>query len=334
MKKHLTVILILVCLSSAKAQFPTITFDQVVALKQKTIIVIVEEEDPDIVLKLSKKNPEKLQTYRDNIFGKNMALRFAIENYWNFTSGMEYKTYEEAFKLYSKDSKQYAFIHFGVHTEQEMVRTGHSFNGQPAGWSRTGSGTSVYNPSTRRSETSNVISILQIYVPGKEVIRVSLPNMYPSKGDAVYGIQQMQYILRYVEADKDAKAYKVLYSEPEKLAPMLKGKTLLIDKDDLDPKLDEQEIKKAYPFPLKVASYEEIETAIINKEPNYAFVQIVPMDMGKGNVNIFFISGMEDGKVYVAEFPKVAFGGINGIDIKTNQRIKKKHLERFADSVE
>lgn len=120
-----------------------------------------------------------------------------------------------------------------------------------------------------------------------------------------------------------------------KNGPELKNKTLLLDKMDLGKGITEEVIKKSYPYPFKIVSLEEIEKVIINKEPGFAYVQIVASPGGKGNIFIHYLTNAEDGKILGLEYPKVGFGikGVNGV-ITYSERIKEKQLEKYTKMAE
>jgi hypothetical protein len=157
---------------------------------------------------------------------------------------------------------------------------------------------------------------------------VNLPNLYVSEADAVYGIMQLQYIFRRLYDSEKDKAGDII---KECHGDILKKKTLLINKDDLDKKLKEKEIAQVYPYKFKIVSIEEYDKAIVGLDTTFVIIQIVSAQAGKGNVNIHFLSEPSSGCIVGYVAPKMAFG-IKGTSLITyNQKIKEKQLKDYAE---
>ncbi|MGK7390147.1 MAG: hypothetical protein ACNS60_07340 [Candidatus Cyclobacteriaceae bacterium M2_1C_046] len=71
---------------------------------------------------------------------------------------------------------------------------------------------------------------------------------------------------------------------PLKNAGKLEKRTLLIDKEFLHEKMTSEKIGKLYPYSFKIVDSKEIETAIMDKNASYAFVELVPAG---SSTNIF-----------------------------------------------
>ena len=294
-------------------------------LKKQVLLVALEEENPKIVKKLSKKK-EELEFYKNQIEGNNTALKNAVENYWKYSSSVEFKPYSEALKMRDENKEKYALMSYFKYVEYDQ------YNSTGAGWNRNGGGFS-YNPGTHYSEAVNTITQITLTLSDTK-LTACLPTLYVSKADAVYGVQQLQYVVSTLQKDENATLKTVYSKDIPKNGFELKNKTLLFDKEDLDKGLTESTIKKIYPYPFKIVSMQEIEKAILNKEPGIAYVMITASPGAKGNIFIHYITDAEGGKILGMEYPKVGFGitGLNGV-ITYNQRIKEKQLEKYADIV-
>jgi hypothetical protein len=143
----------------------------------------------------------------------------------------------------------------------------------------------------------------------------------------------MQYILnRLNESEDDKLDFRDIVKECN--SKILKGKTLLLDKNDVDSDLNWSEIKAIYKYNFKIVTSAEIEKAIINLDPNYAIIQIVSLQVGKGNVNAHIIHETQTGRILGYVVPTVAFG-IQGTSLITyNSKIKKKQLKEYLESAE
>ncbi|MFA5419146.1 MAG: hypothetical protein WC341_11875 [Bacteroidales bacterium] len=332
MKKIYLLMILAFVFKGAVAQFSMTSQSEANQIKNATLIVAFEEPNAKTVAKLEKKDKKKLKHYLSQIEGRNFALSNAVENYWNFTANMEYMTESEAFQLMKSNKDKYVILKFGKFLDYERVKTGLGANGKPAGWTQDNSGILTYNTSTHRSELANTITTIEIGDP-KSLIKVYLPNLYPSAADAVYGIQELQYILNYLIADPDHKIPKIMRHIRDN-AGALKDLTLLVDKDMVDEKLSLTEIEEIYPYPFKLVDYEEIEKAILEKDPRYAYVTIVQTPGGKGNVSTQTIMTAATGELLCFNTPKVAVT-IKGTSIVTyNKRISKKQFAIYANDVE
>lgn len=303
----------------------------VLKLKTQILLVGLEEENPK-TLKTLFKSKDDLQDYKDQIQGNNNALKFAIENYWKYSSSIEYKPLTEATKMAKENPEKYVLLSFFKYTDYERLQTGHGMNGQRAGWSGTGANMK-YNPSTHYSHATNHIMIISMKM-SETKLTIFLPSLYVSNADAVYGITQLQYMVRLFEQNPTESLRSVFKKVILKNGPKLKNKTLLLNKEDLDKELTEKAIKLLYPYPFKIVSSEEIDKAILNKTPGLAYVQIVTAPGGKGNIFIHYLTNAEDGEILGIEYPKFAIGlkGVNGV-FTYNEKIKAKQLEKYTEIV-
>lgn len=306
------------------------TFAQIVSNKEakefktRNLIVGLEEMNPK---KIKKLKPKELEYYKSQIEGNNYALKTAVEKYWKFNSTVEFMPLSEAKKLLKNKANEYALLSFLKYTDYEHYTTG-------AGWSTVPNkyNTSTqwapalqYNSGTRHTTAANEIMSINIDMPST-IFSVSLPNLYVSLPDAVYGIKQMEYVFNRL-TENDKLSYRDILKECN--GNTLKNKTLLLCKDDLDKKLDEQEIKNIYPYKYKIVPIEEIDKAIIDQDNECVIVQIVSVKGGKGNVNIHYLSDTSTGRIVGYVVPTIALGLKRTKLITYNEKIKEKHLKDY-----
>ena len=329
MKKIIILFAMALMLNNLNAQFSLTSPKDAQKIKDATLVVAMEEEDAKTVKKLQKKDRRKLKHYKDQIKGRNKALKDAIEISWTFSENIKYLPMSEAEDLVKSNKDKYVLLKFGEYIDYERYKTGLGRNGQPAGWSADRNGNMTYNVSTRYSVLANVITTLEIGDP-KSMIKVYLPTVYPSISDAVFGLEQMQYILNYLISSPDHKITKI-HKQIKENSLELKDLTLLVDKMEVKKGLTEEEIKEVYHYKFEIVDAEVIDNAILNKDPKYAYVSVVDVPGGKGNVSSHVIMGTGTGVLYRYLMPKVAFG-IKGTSIITyNQRVKKNHFEKYID---
>ena len=184
-----------------------------------------------------------------------------------------------------------------------------------------------YNYGTRYTTAANEIMMVIIEMPSI-ISSINLPNLYVSEADAVYGIKQMNYVLEKLCESEKSKFSNIM---KECNGEILKNKTLLLSKDDLDKNLTDEVIRNTYPHKYKIASIEEIDKAIIEQSDEFVIIQIVSVQGGKGNVNVHFLYETNSGKTVGIVAPSVAFG-IKGTNlIKYNERIKKNQLKDYSE---
>lgn len=283
--------------------------EDIAFVKNRPLVVALESEDPAI-LKNFKKYPKDLQKYKDEIATKNQELREAITEFWTFTERLpQFLNMEEALTLrkagkaivlranghgfdYYRRNAQY-IRSYGSNLDEMQAR-------RIANLPPINKGINALNPGMYRK--SNEASYLELLVSQKErgLVTVYLPADTTSKIDFVYGIQQMQYVLNYLQEGKDIRKFKAQLHQNHK---ELKDKILLIAREDLDQKITEADIKKIYPYPFEICDREKIEQAILSKSPNYAYVQLVISFRNRENLINHYISGTEDGKLYAAYMP-------------------------------
>jgi len=101
---------------------------------------------------------------------------------------------------------------------------------------------------------------------------ILLPRKCPSYFDFIYAIQRTQYELStLIESGKPR--LSAVYSHFPGI--QLKNKTLLIDQNDIDETVTNEDLKKVYPFPIKIVSLTEIKNAIYSKDTTVAVFSLV-----------------------------------------------------------
>ena len=316
----------------ANAQFLKTSKDDAFKIKNSKLIVALDVEDEKLVKKLGKRDKEELFRYRMQIRGRNEAIQNAVEKYWNFSNDVVFLPLYEAFELLESDMEGHVLLQYGEYVDFEQFSTGFSANGKPTGWYRGSGNAIVYNPATKYTFFSYLISSFEISSE-KSLAKVYLPSLYPSKPDAVFGIQHLEYILNYL-VEKPQNEMRYFDKQISQNAPELKEMTLLIDEKELDSKLKATSIKEYYPYPYKVVSQAFINKAILQEEEQYAYIQIVQTPSGKQSESTHAIVGAKDGKIYYYLTPNISVNIKSSNVLNQNVRIKAKHFEKYAKEIE
>jgi len=129
----------------------------------------------------------------------------------------------------------------------------------------------------------------------------------------------LQYLLSVIAA-KEGNTINAVIGQIKKNTPSLKDKTLLVLSQDLDKGVTEEEIKKKYPFDLKVVSEEEIEKAFISNDPKTAVFQLIAVEFGGGTIFAKVVTDTYEGKIYYSEYistgPTLNGSHLGGTDIQ------------------
>ncbi|HWZ23413.1 MAG TPA: hypothetical protein VNW06_12200, partial [Cytophagaceae bacterium] len=135
------------------------------------------------------------------------------------------------------------------------------------------------------------ITTLDIELP-KRVFRVYLPKMSPSTGDFIYALRQIDYVLSSILKSEENSA-NTLYKNIASISEELKNKTLLIDIKETN--CTEEAIKKVYPYPFRIVSYDAIENVLKTKDDHYAIIQAPRFDTQSST---YYIVNAGDGTIY------------------------------------
>ena len=134
-----------------------------------------------------------------------------------------------------------------------------------------------------------------------------------------------------VLAEKKGNTTNDFISQIKNNTPLLKDKTLLVSIDDLDEGVTEEDIKKKYPFDLKVVSEDEIQDAFIDKNPKTAVMHLIPTEVGDGTIFAKVVVDTYEAKTYYFDY--VSTGPtINNIHLggKNNFKLKPKNFAELG----
>jgi hypothetical protein len=117
--------LVMLCsISSAFAQYVRLVkASEVAEVKKRPVVILLEEENPKLVNKLSKK-PEELAFYRSEIKRMNDLLPALANKLWSFTATPTTKLRSEIEKLKSDKNKEFAIISLDRTKVTDYVKDG------------------------------------------------------------------------------------------------------------------------------------------------------------------------------------------------------------------
>lgn len=296
MKKSIVIGFMLLLTTIAGAQ--VINSKEAKELKSRKIVVGLKE--------YPKKADADEKAMVDSV---NSSLKYAMENYWEFSTVVDYLPLSEAKELVKSNKKTHCYITIDVGTSTSF---------------KQGSGSYQYKYVSRGEK-------LSIYIP-KMAATVYLPQYVSSmtKATGVYGVMQLQKMLDLLVKEELKSTMQFAGYIKDNGAKII-NKTLLIPQEYISPKLSEDDIKLVYPYDLDICDLDKIEKVILDRDSKYAVAFFVPIPVGGKEVRRIFISNAEDGDIYgVADGNKISvdlgmFGTVGGSDKKylINEKVLK-----------
>ena len=303
-KNQLLLVLLFITLNSMHAQFGYGKLEDIQKIKKIPLLVVLESKS------------EGVDEY-------NVALKKSFEKNWNFSNEIKVISNEEFKKYNSKTNKgKYAFF-------KKIVHKGDN-------------GFSVIKSKGLITTHDFTISIIGNKKP---VYSMMYPTSIPNEADFKFIIQQIQYYLKgRLDLKSGKKSKKEMLNELSSSAGKIKSKTLLLDKDDLTPKLL-KEIDKIYAYTYKITNKEEIDLAILNDDASIAYIKVVPVAQMTGSngpikvsklLHVQYVIDAENGKVLAYVRPKsFGLGGAVGTSMYNSKKmLTKKDLAKIVNAIQ
>lgn len=309
MKKNVYLILILLTsLSNLFAQLPSVNKAKAIKMKERILIVAFEEEDPAVIKKQALAGAD-LKRYKDQIEGRNFALKTAFESFWKFNSSIQYMPYSKALGLSTKEKNKYVIARYSepVDPKFEIKKTK---NGVQIGWLKENNAF-TYNSLTRQTHAVNKPLKLSFEMP-KEAMFMYLPNFFPAKSDLVYAVKTIQFICNFMLESEKNNVGMLKNKKLDVKNIELKEMTLYVDKGDCNPPMTEIQVKKLYPYELKTVFFNNIEEAWMGNDAKIAIMVPFIYEKGKDKdvekVRANAIVNSATGKIYCVDCLKFKFG--------------------------
>lgn len=332
-------------------------------LKQKPLIVVLLEENENYIKYLIKQKDSLIAVqYKNRIAEYNKNIQELLPKYFSFYKSVQYKTMNEVFSIPIEERRNVTFLAYNTsgtlsdRNSWSIIKATMSekdfqekYN-MPKSDSRSSEITwqivqyefyahtdaqyfkNYYKSFLLENDKFNYAQ-LELYSydksKNKSIISYSkyLPNVCTTKGDLAFFFLDMQCIFN--ETLNDKKRDKSYYKENGQL---LKEKTLIILKDNLNEKLTEEEIKKEYPFDFKIVNREEYDNTIMERNDKQCYVIILPLakipisSTGLAAINWYHeIIDANTNKILGMMMPSVILiPGADGSD-----KIHKKHFKKY-----
>lgn len=240
------------------------------AIKSRTLLVVLEETNQELLNKLDQ--PEK-DFYTSEIEKYNKAIQELAPKYWKF-SKVEFKPRAEVNKLVKSKSPAFAYLQFSKITSNMTNMSGIKMMMDL----RDGSDPTIGGA---YSESALEVRLTENNPLSPPVYGVYMPSPFPTQGEIVYGLKQLQLQLKYKSEGLKDGAINAMMKENAK---EMTKKTLLLDKARLGVK--EEEVKKYYPYPYELVTKERIDEAFLKEESDKVAFVFIPRSGDSYNPNI------------------------------------------------
>ncbi len=283
---HLSLLLFLLASYSAQAQ--TLLWDKkadnVIEQSKRLIVVLIDSTDLPNDKKF-KKNPDLIRAYGKHVVQFNQMIQAPIREHWRLTEQIDFMTVQEfaAFKnkASTKDEKEtlvmvfnivnYQFLDASIHLSKEDITTFTVEKGRPDYDSKQ----SVWLFALKNVRPYQGNQILPY--PSFFSCRAAYENnrWYLTTADLSFAVENIQDMLALYAKGERNLAYMAF--DPANRGKLAE-KTLVIPADFLVQAKDgkttitEAEIKKSYPWPWRVATLAEIDSAILHKDAGLAIL--------------------------------------------------------------
>ena len=265
--KKLSLILsisLFVC-QSLKAQFPTseeLLLKDGENIKKNILVVILLSEDEKYLKNLTKKKPEEVNTYKNQIQNYNTNIQLLAPQMIHISKGIQFKSLTEIAQMTYEDRANCTFMLLGYCSPafndwSEMPRIDfHCKAGPKKGIESFYDIESLFDTKLKYYLRWEFYNVNEKGKSSQLVFYKNLPNIFVSKSDIAYGLNQTQLKFECVFSKKNN----------EFNSQILKEKTLLINKDNLDEKTTEAGIKANYQYKFEIVTQEEFDKAILDRK--------------------------------------------------------------------
>ncbi|HTB31159.1 MAG TPA: hypothetical protein VK808_03985 [Bacteroidia bacterium] len=240
-------------LNFANAQFEMPRYLDVTDIKNRQPIVVVNPPNSAIVNRFShKKNADVLQQYNELVDDYNSDMKTLVKKFWTFnTQEILVKTRAEINDM-MKDKTERA-KYFLIYCYSIDTHPNHDFD-----WQIDNGGKRLVGG----------LSHFAIGFPGvAPFYDYDFTEVLPTSTKLAYFISTANYKFNYVFNHKERSDKKAMMDDNMHL---LGNKTLLLLKDDVNPKAAE-DIGSWYPCKYKVVDEDEMESKVMAGDTNYAY---------------------------------------------------------------
>ena len=260
MNKNLILILLTTFFAfSSNAQLFQAQTKDALRLKNRSLIVLINDENPAI-LKRYRKKPERQEQIKAMIAKSNKAFYDAFTNYWNASKDLIFLQEKDLSTLPTGDYALFRFIPDEDAYGMDLSQSPFELKNELMKFRKYG------KMEFYLMEDKNKDPFLTFFTP----------TIYPFEEDVISSVAQINNFLlqKYNDPSFSMKDYEKLV---EDWNIKIKDKTLLVDTATIEKiQGNYNYIKEEYPFPYELTSGEKIAEKIKTKDSNYVYVVVFP----------------------------------------------------------
>ncbi len=253
-------------------------------IQKRDLIVIIGKMDDKVMKKIEKKgNSDLTSTYQTLIDNFNQNMKYAVENFWKFTTGqIIYKTVEEYQELMNDkaNASKYAVMC--------CTSGGYEIGLGQFDWQIDDKGNSMTGSVVSFSVTLPDLKGGNLYD-----YKVTLGELVPGKASLICAMEREKTwytaLLKNHLMKPNSESDEMIKNNQHNLV----SKTLLIRDKDLGEDVKPAQIKASYPLLFKIVSEDDMNKSIMAKDSNYAYVGLVLG--GTGSEVHFYVVDCADG---------------------------------------
>jgi len=285
--------LIITFIKTTQAQYINTTHFAASKIQQSILLVGLEEQDKAIINSFEG-DQQDIESYKESIEGKNLALKNVIDSFWHFTHEVKFLPLKKAKELMKQEKEKYTLLQYGeIYGNETLHERSNISEHKPKmrGWIKKGE-SFEYNYYCRQYLENVRVSSIELHAPRK-IFEVYLPVVHPSEADLMNAINHIQHSLAYLVTSPEntiSKYQRESYTRADELQKL----TLLIDQDQLRSN-NVTELQKAYPYPVKVLTHKEIEKILKLKDSAYAVITISRFNPDQ---SVYMVTNAATGNLY------------------------------------
>ena len=218
------------------------------ALQSQPLVVMLQDENPQELKRMADK-PAELAQYKASVAMHNNQAQQLIRQFWTVSSNIEFKSESELPAL-QKDKQHATLVLY-----RKQLRLGYSD-------SRVGT---FLETEWRLDLAGGRREVYSFDAP--------LPPTTVTAADIISALRNLQFQIRDEQVRMTKTEQPKAKVQLRDYSQRLRTKTLLIDKEGLKDKFTETNLQKAYPYPHRLATPEEIEAAVLTADPRYTYVR-------------------------------------------------------------
>lgn len=269
MFRYLFLALFLFTIQTSESFGQELTAAQIDGVRNRKLLVQIEQEDQDLIKELNKINSSLVQVYKERLATYNANLKSAIESFWTIHSELQYVTNEKIRELKKSHKNEFVIIYtldisgtnttFGLKWTPDLIEDG----------------IIKYHTYSRVGIDALCITFIEDY--GVTPLTYMPSNRFlPTKTEMACMIHTMNSFFSGELPSQQKMKPKEVNEILSGNCPDLKNFTILFNKHNLTADLTSEKIKSLYPYPFLILDDTEIDSIVYSKIEGYVYFYAYP----------------------------------------------------------